>query len=284
MSSMQTPASVLANSYESQLALNPEDSVPPVQAYITADTVINISYACAVAGQILIVNARILLPDGTVMPCTWQVPMSSDRSRNGITYQLAEGFLLSLTCGTSTQPGNQRVYAWIRLQARGQGVQLLCAGYPTQGRILTWPQATIDNEAEGAGAIVSVTGTTPGAGAEISETVPSNARWELLSIKYSLTTSATVATRNTSLLADDGSNVFWQGTQSGSGQAASLTYQYCHFPGATQVAGQSVIDIFASPTGLQLTAGFRLRTNTLNLQAGDQYTAPQYLVREWLTP
>lgn len=284
MSTMQTPPSALANSYQSQLALNPQDSVPPVQAYVTADTVLNISYSCAVAGLILSVAARILLPDGTVMPCLWQLPMTSDRSRNGATFQLAEGFLLSLTAAASTAAGNYRCFVWLRLQKGGNQVQLLASGYPTQGRPLTWPQTTIENEGEGAGAIVSLTGTQPAAGAEISEAVPTNARWELLSFKYSLTTSATAATRNTSLLADDGTNVFWQGTQAGSGQAASLTYQYSHFPGATQVAGQSVIDIFASPIGLQLTAGYRLRTNTLNLQAGDQYSAPQYLVREWLTP
>lgn len=284
MSTMQTPASVLANSYGSQLVLNPEDSVPPVQAYITADTKLNISYSCAVAGLTLVASARILLPDGTIKLNSWSISMVSDRSRNGIQYQLAEGFLLSFALTSSVQAGNYRVFAWARLQQGGNQVQVLCSGYPTQGRFLTWPQPIVENEQEGSGAIVSVTGTLPAAGAEISETVPTNAMWELLSFHYSLVTSAGAATRTTSLLADDGTNVFWQGTQSGSGQAASLTYQYTHFPGATQVAGQSVIDIFATPIGLKLMPGYRLRTNTGLLQSGDQYSAPQYLVREWLVP
>lgn len=284
MSTMQTPADVLANSYESQLTLNPEDSVPPVEAYITADTRLNISYACAVAGLTVLVSARILLPDGTVINNSWSLVTTGDRSRNAASYQLAEGFLLSITAAISSSTGNMRAYVWLRLQRAGLQVQLLTAGYPTQGRILTWPNPVIDNETDGVGAIVSVTGTLPPAGAEISEVVPTNAMWELLSFHYSLMTSSAAATRTTSLLADDGTNVFWQGTQSGSGQAASLTYQYTHFPGATQVAGQSVIDIFASPFGLKLMPGFRLRSNTGLLQAGDQYSAPQYLVREWLVP
>lgn len=281
---MTTPASVLANSYGSQLALNPQDSVPPVQAYITADTKLNISYACAVAGLTLQVTARILLPDGTISLNSFSVTMLSDRSRNGIQYQLAEGFLLSLTMAPSSATGNYRVYAWARLQQGGAQVQLLCAGYPTQGRFLTWPQPTLENEQEGTGAIVSVTGTLQAAGAEISETVPTNAMWELVSFHYGLTTSATVATRNTSLVIDDGTNVVWAGAQGAFTQAASLTYGYSHFHGANTVTGQTVSEIGAIPWAIKLLAGFRIRTVTTALQAADQYTAPQYLVKEWLTP
>jgi hypothetical protein len=36
------------------------------------------------------------------------------------------------------------------------------------------------------------------------------------------------------------------------------------------------------PFNIRLAAGARIKTVTAAIQAGDQYTAPQYLVREFL--
>lgn len=287
MSTMQTPADVLANSYGSQLTLDPQDSVAPVENYITQDMFLSIQHWASVAGISITITARLLLPDGTLKLSQQVLVTTSDRSKQGGTVALTEGFLLSVVVQIASPNVEDRIFVSVRLSKGSIGqatiVQQLCAGYPNINRFVTWPPGVHEGSSETNGYINSVTGTTPGAGSEISETVPSNARWELLSFHYSLTTSATVATRQSALIIDDGTNILWESTQINQ-QAASLVYGYSFFPGSPQIAAQTVSVIVASPIGIQLLPGFRIRTTTLNLQAGDQYTPPQYLVKEWIHP
>jgi hypothetical protein len=126
-----------------------------------------------------------------------------------------------------------------------------------------------------------VTGTTPGAGSEINETVPAGVIWQLKTFIYKLTTSATVANRTSHLIIDDGANVLLN-SASVIAQVASngLTYNTGDDAFSLTVADNMVW--LQSVASLRLLPGYRLRTLTTNLQAGDQYTAPQYLVTEWL--
>ena len=65
-------------------------------------------------------------------------------------------------------------------------------------------------------------------------------------------------------------------------QAASLTRAYSFSPvGFSHVASGAVLEI-ATPYNLMLFQAHRLVTNTTNLQAGDDWGAPQYLVEEWI--
>lgn len=285
MSTMQTPQYVLANSYGAQLQLDPGNSVAPVSAYLPPDSFLIITTWSAVVTS-LVVSMRMMLTDGTVKQMVWQPATTSDRTKQSLTVPLTEGFLLSFEALCPGAVAANRVYAQIRL-AQGSLTNInilatLCQGYVSNGRHLNWPPGIFENEGDGNGAIVSVTGTTPAAGADISETVPANAKWELISISFKLTASATVANRIVQFLADDGANVFTTITQSFV-QTASGVVIYGWFHGALNNGGNGVND---SPIPLHLTLnpGFRWRTSTLNLQAGDQYTAPQYLVREWIFP
>jgi hypothetical protein len=38
----------------------------------------------------------------------------------------------------------------------------------------------------------------------------------------------------------------------------------------------------ALPVGVRLPAAFRIRTTTISIDVGDQYSAVQYLVKEWI--
>lgn len=132
----------------------------------------------------------------------------------------------------------------------------------------------------GAG-ISSVAGTNPAAGLEISETVPTNAKWKLLSFRFSLVASATVATRSVRLTLDDGTNVFGSSDASLT-QTASQTFAYTFGPSLTPANnatsfGQTV----GTPQDVILPAGYRIKTVTLAIQAGDDYSAPQYLVQDF---
>lgn len=118
----------------------------------------------------------------------------------------------------------------------------------------------------------------PAAGAEISHTVPAGKIWRLLSARYELVTDATVSNRRTSLVIDDGATVIHRHV-SNQVQAASLTYEYDWGVGRIEAAVRSG-HVGDPLVPLNLPAGYRIRTITENLQAGDDYSAAFLLVEE----
>ena len=132
----------------------------------------------------------------------------------------------------------------------------------------------IDNIDNRYGAYVTTsTGANPAAGAEVSVTVPTGEIWRLLSVRLTLVTSATAATRRVILLADNGAATIWA-APAGNTQAASLTNNYSFTSGLSgNLSGTAE---FAVGVGedLWLPSGYRIRTNTENIQTGDDYAAP----------
>jgi hypothetical protein len=212
---------------------------------------------------------------------------ASDRTASVITRGLGEGWLLEASVVASVAtPQVGQCYCVLSI-VRGLGasaleLSTLAEGYVTSKQRIAWPGGLFGASLDGGGALRSITGATPAAGAEISETVPTGARWELLSLEFFLTTAVAVAARNVGLILDDGANVFWR-TPNVQTQAASLSFRYDWFQGGTKdTTGASGIYANPIPTGIRLSAGFRIRTGTGLLQAADQFTAVQYLVREWI--
>lgn len=123
------------------------------------------------------------------------------------------------------------------------------------------------------GTIVTATGTNPAAGVEISETVPANQVWQLLAIRYTLVTDATVATRAPTILFDDGTNTIYR-IAAASTQTASQTiaYNWAMSVGYEKAASSS--NVSGSLPPLLLPAGYRIRTSTGAIVAGDDYGAP----------
>jgi hypothetical protein len=85
---------------------------------------------------------------------------------------------------------------------------VLLQGYVTDTSRLSFPGSPIRSSIEGPGVLRSITGTNPAANAEISETVPTNARWRVHAIRFTLVTDANVANREVALTLDDGAAVF----------------------------------------------------------------------------
>jgi hypothetical protein len=127
----------------------------------------------------------------------------------------------------------------------------------------------------------SITGTNPAANAEISETVPTNARWRLLALQVSLVSSSQVANRELALTFDDGTAVFAR-VPSGFTHAASLTRVYSSFHHAERnTQAQDTTKNFPLPR-IDLPGGARIVGVTTALQTLDNYGAPQLLVEEWI--
>lgn len=201
-------------------------------------------------------------------------------------WKLGEGFLLSLrvsTTSTTLRRGN--IYARVRVRrgadTAGPIVQTLLQGYLTSDTDLVWPEGRHEHAFAGHGLLRSITGTDPAAGVEISETVPTGRVWRLVSMRFALVADATVINRIPVVTLDDGTNVFFA-SQSSNALTASLSRNYTASAQGGKVTNETTEDAILLPPDLYLFQGWRIRTATTGLQAGDNYGAPQLMVEEWL--
>ncbi|HEX9533804.1 MAG TPA: hypothetical protein VGA58_13685 [bacterium] len=126
----------------------------------------------------------------------------------------------------------------------------------------------------------SVIVPNPAAGSDWAQAVPAGQRWRIQSVRETFTTSAQVATRNTSLLIDDGINPLYQVGNGGTTQLASLTVTYHYAPGVPQFASWISQQISPLPVGLVLLAGHRVLSSTNSIQTGDTFTAIAMLIED----
>jgi len=208
---------------------------------------------------------------------------ASDRSLVQKEFKLTD-FPIAVSCGT--KPGaaisRRQVLILVALRLGGMPVYKLFQGYLDPSSALAWPPGKIQLPEETRGYIHLVTGADPAAGSEISETVPTNARWRLLAMTFSLTTDATAVTRRVMLAFDDGSTIYAY-EKAFEAQGANLTRAYSFVAGLNHEAVTGIGKIHGHlPKNLILPQGYRIRTTTSNLQAGDNLTAPAMLVEEWL--
>jgi hypothetical protein len=174
-------------------------------------------------------------------------------------------------------------YVKVSIRAEGVVIALLGCGYITDTSTIEWPGGLNEGSTQGPGLIRTITGTDPAAGVEISETVPTGALWRLKLIRNTLVTDATVASRVEHLLFDDGANILWE-SDNVSAQAASLTITQSFSEAGVRVATSVGNVVNSIPPDNRLAAGYRIRTLTNLLKAGDNFGPPQYEVEEWIEP
>lgn len=246
--------------------------------------------ACVVHSSVASLTVRFsgywLSANGEVRQYAVDVNPTSDRAATSQTQVFGEGFLLS--CITSLVSGNANrgeCYVRARIQ-RNTGAPVLpivrlLAGYLTDDYSPSFPFGKIESPLEGPGALRSITGTNPAAGAEISETVPTGARWHVISFHALLTSDATVVTRRIRFFLDDGTNNYYNVTAP-TAHSFSTAWLYTWANTGMSSGNVSQEQLHTLPVDNRLAAGHRLRTVTVNLQAGDDWGAPQLYVEEWL--
>jgi hypothetical protein len=176
---------------------------------------------------------------------------------------------------------------WVRVNiGRGSFLQAdirvtLLQAYVTQLFMAAWPGSTPEHPLGGAGNVRAITGTDPAAGVDISETVPTNALWRLISLAATLVTDATVINRSPTIAFDDGASVYFRSELSFFHTATNtVLYSASASPiFSTTLVAQAPIAI---PPGILLPPGHRIRTLTTNLQAGDNWSAPVFLIEEYV--
>lgn len=229
---------------------------------------------------------RVLPIDGPAVASADSHVANTDRTAKSSVFITPEGWLLGgevFVSGAAPLIGQTFVVVELVRGSTGdvQPLQIIAAGYISAKQPLLIPAASIGSSVQGAGAIRSITGTNPAAGAEISETVPTGARWLLRGFTAALVTNATVATRRVALLLDDGAATLIA-LQATDGQAASLTRSYSGPNVGSYVVAQTSTLGLPFQQGIPLIAGARIRTVTANLDPGDDWGAPQLLVEEFI--
>jgi hypothetical protein len=228
---------------------------------------------------------RWLRPDGEIVSVKKTLTVIA--SGGFFPFTLGEGFLLSATCVNSTLIVNEpnRYFSTLVIQRdtpeSGSNHWQLFSDSITGSHFPTWPYGRNIMSHDAAPRLRSITGTTPGAGLELLESVPSNARWRFLYATAILTTSATVANRFPTILLDDGINLFYR-WNSGAAIPASAAIRIVFAPVNLAGASDLSINTIFIPDNLFMSQGYRFRTVTTALQAGDQWSSLQYLVQEWI--
>jgi len=255
--------------------------------YLRVDDNLRVTSYNALASVRLEVRYRFVDCEGRIQASQEAQVPNTDRTAKSSVFATPEGWLLGgevFVSGAAPLIGQTYVVVEI---VRGLGssaltLQVIAAGYVSAKQPLPFPGTQITSSLDGGGALRSITGATPGAGAEISETVPTGARWTLVALAFTFTASAAVANRFMKLTLDDGATAFFHLdplVAITANQVVPHQFAAGHTPYTSTLTGEIMNPL---PLGLFLGSGYRIRTSTTSIQGADQFSAVQYLVREWL--
>lgn len=241
----------------------------------------------ALASVVLTVTGRFIHVNGDVEAFSERFVPTSNRVASSAIFPRACGWLTECSV-IASGAAPVRGQTFVRVDVvRGQTTPIIALstvlqGYVTATKRIAFPGSVIEDSVSGQGAIRSITGTDPAAQVELTETVPTGARWRFIGLRVQLVTDANVINRVPVLTFDDGAAAY-AGAAGNFNQTATTTFTY-HFGAVGASHAQSSAAVMVStPANLILLAAHRIRTVTGGpLQAADNYGAPQYVVEEWL--
>lgn len=259
----------------------------PTNFYLTGEDRLRVVVVNSLSGCAVRTQWRTANPKGDTVPNSQIQTPTSDRTVSSIDYELGVGSLLNVTVfAEGSTPRIGQTYVMVQL-VRGIGgaaivLGTLLAGYVTSTQAIGWPGSPIVSSIEGPGFVRTFTGTTPGPASEFNETVPTGARWELLSASWQFLTVGFGVTRlvnfriiNSGVRVYESANTFDQPA----GQQGIYTIAQ---NAAYKSDNTNVIYNLPSPMNFVLMAAVSFQSLTFNFQVGDQHSALQVVVREWL--
>jgi len=261
---------------------------PPGALYVDPDDRLYVEFVSAFAFTRFHVAARMLKPEarGEIIHQEFELETDAVAGTWGFAvFPLQEGFVLGVAVHpTELVLARGELYVVVGLlrgtDVRQSATEILCAGFVSGPTAPSYPAGGIEDSVSGRGRILRVTTADPVAGAEISHQVPDRKRWRLLSMKYQLVTSATVATRRSIIQLTQQAAISLRAPSS-FGQAASLTIRYnaAHWGmDSVNLNGEVMLNL---PSTVWLLSADIFGTFTANLQVGDNYTAAELMVEEW---
>lgn len=259
---------------------------PPGALYVERDDRLFVRLRSMTASGILTIGVRMLKPDGDVVPFGFTIPSQADSAPNFYTFDLTEGFLLSVVVTTDSL-GLPRGRAFVEvglfrnLATAPLFAHLLLADHLTTRGLLAWPAGREVTTTEGPGSLFLRAGGDPAAGAEAQYVNAADSKERIISVRFTLVTSAAAPVRRVHLVFDDQATTMFD-LAAADTQAASLTRNYnCLAEGFQRAAQDSEIYI-PLPPDFFLTSNFRLRTLTTNLDVADNFGGMTLYTENWL--
>jgi len=261
--------------------------VSPFQFAVDGDDHLLIEGWNTVTGCALNVIWRFAEIGQAVKPYQRTLALTADRVVSELVVPLGVGYLVNLAVFASgANPRVGQTFVCIKLQ-RGLGAAaltlgLLVQGYVTAEQGLGWPGSPIEDSIAGGGVIRSFIGTNPGFQSEISETVPTGARWQLLNFAATLTTGADVRNRRPVFGMVTAAAEVYRSAQPGTMAANSAARWFWAVGLAHEVFVAGDARLAGLPTEAILLSGDSVFTVVDTGMASDDWAAPVLLVREWL--
>jgi len=254
--------------------------------YIRNNDFLRISAWNSATGVTLEWSGLLLTTAGDYVPLQGTLVPTTDRLETSVALQLTEGFLYHLqfrvTAGTV-----RRGQCFVKAQLQQGDVDnaikhtTLISDYVELGYEPVFPGSPIRSSTEGPGLLRLITGTDPAAGVENSNTVPTNARWKLLSYFVQLVASAAVANRFHQLRVSDGTTTHVLG-QVDRAITAGQTMQISYITGGVGGGASGIAAGGGLGGDTYLAGGWTLASNTRNLDTGDNFGADALHVEEWI--
>lgn len=259
---------------------------PPTPLYVGRDDRLFLRAFNSLAGLSVTTTGRLLDTDGLIKTILHSFTPTTDRVNSQAEQQLFEGYLLNLrmnVAGASAQRGQCFVQANLFRGNLPNPLQVACliSDYATILVPAAWPTGQLHHSIEGPGALRVITGTDPAAGTELSETVPTKARWRLIAFTFQYVSSAVAGARRVELTFDDGATVYAR-IQPAATFDANTTARMGYLGGGSAYTPAGSAMTMPLPHPAYLFAGHRIRTSSVGADVGDNIGAPTYLVEEWI--
>jgi hypothetical protein len=259
----------------------------PFQFVLTGEDNLRVISLNSLAGVRVKIQGRRLNDRGKVDAFAFDHVPNSDRSARSEDYALGVGAILNLVvfayAGTPVVGQTFVITQLIRgFGASAVVLGTLLQGYVTSVQELAWPGSPLVSSTDGEPYVRNIVGTAPGVGNEIDETVPSGARWELVSFYAYCNKNANggpLELRKVSA----GGNIFIAIIANHSHNVGAVINYYFAQGFNLVMAGPPATgsSMQGLPFNHLFAAGDHIRTSLVN-NAGDQWSAPYYTVREWL--
>lgn len=262
-------------------------SPSPFHYRFTGEDRLQIESWNSVSGVAIAIAGRIWEPRTGIRTFSHGHTPNTDRTIATELIGLGDGYLLN--CVVFAGVGSPRVgQTFVSLHVvRGHtgGITRLATllqGYVTRSQELAFPGSPVLTSEEGGGVIRTITGSNPAANTEWAETVPTGARWHVMGVSARLVASAVAGNRSPAVIVSSG-GVTLGAFPIDSIQVPSESrewYWWAGTPYDQQITGAHYIG--GLPSDLVLLGGEIIGSTTNNFQAGDDWQAPTFRVREWL--
>lgn len=173
------------------------------------------------------------------------------------------------------------VYVALSLLANNDRLYQLCSGFVYAQKGISYPTASNIDSIPGRGLFREFAGTNPAAGDEIVETVPNGRLWHIIAIQFTLVAAVAAFSRRPHVFiigSGGGEYDFFSSIDQITGETKTYTAAAV---GAVPDETDANKIIIAIPNNLYLPENSMIRTRTTNIQAGDNYSAPNIMIEEF---